>query len=65
MSVKKANSRQRAKRNVETGSDEAPVLERLRGSLTTMAGALRRKICAVPALMAGTALSGFATVAKA
>ncbi len=65
MSVKKANSRQRAKKNVETGSDEAPVLEQLRGSLTTMAGALRRKICAVPALMAGTALSGFATVAKA
>lgn len=65
MSVKKANSLQRVTKDVETGGDQAPGTERLRSCLTTVAGALRRKIRAVSSLLAGTALSTFATAVQA
>ncbi len=65
MTVDDSSSQKRAKDNVRSGSNDAPVPGRLTTTLIGTAGFVRRKAVAFSALMAGTILSGFAAVAHA
>lgn len=65
MTVDDSRSQARAKDEVQSGGGDAPGRRRLTATLMNTASFVRRKAVAFSALMAGTALSGFAAVAHA
>ncbi len=65
MTVENSSSQKRVHNDIEPGSCDAPAPRRLQVSLAGAVSFVRKKTAAFSALMAGTVLSGFASVAQA